>query len=137
MDFPRGGSRGLVEALARGVTKRSWCDVRRSTTVERVVVEDGRAVGVELRGGKTIRARKGVVSNADLKNTYDLVGRGLNEKFDEERDANLKNVKLSKSFVHVHLGVPASAIPDDRRRSGRWSGRPGTGPLINQVRSWS
>ena len=113
MDFPRGGSRGLVEALARGVTKRSGCDVRRSTTVERVVVEDGRAVGVELRGGKTIRARKGVVSNADLKNTYDLVGRGLNEKFDEERDANLKNVKLCKSFVHVHLGVPASAIPDD------------------------
>merc|ERR1719271_175725 len=111
MDFPRGGSRGLVEALARGVTKRSGCDVRRSTTVERVVVEDGRAVGVELRGGKTIRARKGVVSNADLKNTYNLVGRGLNEKFDEERDANLKNVKLCKSFVHVHLGVPASAIP--------------------------
>ena len=67
VDFPRGGSRGLVEALARGVTKRSGCDVRRSTTVERVVVEDGRAVGVELRGGKTIRARKGVVSNADLR----------------------------------------------------------------------
>ena len=43
----------------------------------------------------------------------DSVGRGLNEKFDEERDANLKNVKLCKSFVHVHLGVPASAIPED------------------------
>ena len=75
--------------------------------------EDGRAVGVELRGGKTIRARKGVVSNADLKNTYDLVERGVSQKFDEERDANLKNVKLCKSFVHVHLGVPASAIPED------------------------
>jgi phytoene dehydrogenase-like protein len=112
IDFPRGGSRALIEALARGVTKRKGCVVRRSTTVERVIVEDGRAVGVMLRGGKTIRARN-VVSNADLKNTYDFVERGACEKFDIERNANLKNVKLCKSFCHVHLGVPASAIPED------------------------
>ena len=68
MDFPRGGSRGLVEALARGVTKRSGCDVGRSTTVERVLVEGQPRRRVELREARR-SGRKGVVSNADLKYT--------------------------------------------------------------------
>ena len=51
--------------------------------------------------------------NADLKNTFDLVDRGVSEAFDEERDRLLKDVPLCKSFMHVHMGVPAHAIPDD------------------------
>ncbi|KAH8047955.1 all-trans-retinol 13,14-reductase [Aureococcus anophagefferens] len=112
MDFPVGGSKGLIDALVRGVTKREGCDARRSTRVERVVVENGRAVGVETRKGR-IFATEAVVSNADLKNTFDLVDRGVSEAFDEERDRLLKDVPLCKSFMHVHMGVPAHAIPDD------------------------
>ncbi|EGB11873.1 hypothetical protein AURANDRAFT_1318, partial [Aureococcus anophagefferens] len=112
MDFPVGGSKGLIDALVRGVTKREGCDARRSTRVEKVVVEGGRAVGVETRKGR-IFATEAVVSNADLKNTFDLVDRGVSEAFDEERDRLLKDVPLCKSFMHVHMGVPAHAIPDD------------------------
>ena len=41
--------------------------------VERVLVEGGRAVGVVLRGGGTIRATKAVVSNASVWDTIKLV----------------------------------------------------------------
>ncbi|KAH8043594.1 all-trans-retinol 13,14-reductase [Aureococcus anophagefferens] len=95
MDFPVGGSKGLIDALVRGVTKREGCDARRSTRVEKVVVEGGRAVGVETRKGR-IFATEAVVSNADLKNTFDLVDRGVSEAFDEERDRLLKDVPLCK-----------------------------------------
>jgi len=111
MDFPRGGSKGLIDALVRGVTKRKGCDVRRSTPVEEVLVEDGRAVGVRTRKG--IIKAGAVVSNADLRNTFDLVPEGAHAGFDEERRELLEAVPLCKSFMHVHLGVPASAIPED------------------------
>lgn len=121
MDYPVGGSRGLIEALARGVTKHDGCDVRTSTEVEEVVVENGRAVGVRLRrSGKVVRAKDAVVSNADLFHTFKLV-RTPHEAFDEERNrllgevvgADGKGVPLCKSFMHLHLGVRADLIPDD------------------------
>ena len=127
MDFPKGGSGAMAEALARGVTKHAGCSVRTRTSVERVVVEEGRAVGVALKGGKTLRARRGVVSNADLFNTFKMVPEGAHAGFDEERAALLapaapvyydddgpaggSGLPLCKSFMHLHLGVDASVMP--------------------------
>lgn len=110
-DFPKGGSKGIIDALVRGVTKRPGCSVRPSTPVESVIVENGRAVGVKTKSG-TLRARRAVVSNADLKNTYDLVPEGACAAFDADR-ALVAQVPLCKSFMHVHLGFPADALPAD------------------------
>ena len=57
----------------RGVTKRKDGKVLLNSHVERVLVEDGRAVGVMLRGGGTIRATKAVVSNASVWDTMKLL----------------------------------------------------------------
>ena len=73
MDFPRGGSGEIANALARGVTKHKGCSVRTSTNVEEILVEEGRAAGVRLKGGRTLRARRAVVSNADLHATFGMV----------------------------------------------------------------
>jgi len=93
--------------------------------VEEVLVEGGRACGVRLKGGKVLRARKAVVSNADLHHTYGLVPRGAHEGFDAERDALLgaragvgaegdgEGLPLCKSFMHLHLGVRADMLPAD------------------------
>ena len=119
MDFPRGGSAGIVDALARGVTKKSGCSVRTSTPVSEVIVEDGRAAGVKLAYGKRIRARRAVVSNADLHGTFGLVPEGAHAGLDEERAALLPKgtggggVPLCKSFMHLHLGIRADAMPKD------------------------
>jgi len=131
MDFPKGGSGAIIEALARAVTKREGCTVRTSTPVEEILVEEGRATGVRLKGGKVIAARKAVVSNADLHNTFGLVPRGAHADFDDERDRLLApaapvysddagegvapggtGAPLCKSFMHLHLGVRADAMPE-------------------------
>lgn len=111
MDFPKGGSGAMAAALARGVTKPGG-EVRRGAHVERVIVEDGRAVGVELRSGRVVRARKAVVSNADLWSTYRLVERGACPELDTERDA-LVRTEQCKSFMHLHVGFDASRLPEE------------------------
>ena len=129
MDFPKGGSGEIAKALARGVTKHKGCSVQTSTSVEQILVEGGKAVGVQLKGGKKIRARKAVVSNADLYNTFKLGPVGAHAGLDEERDALLapaapvytddvgpkdgSGLPLCKSFMHLHLGVKADVMPKD------------------------
>ena len=57
--------------------------------MEEVVVEDGRAVGVRLKGGKTIGARQAVVSNADLYHTFKLVPPGAMQALTKSGDQYL------------------------------------------------
>jgi phytoene dehydrogenase-like protein len=125
MDFPKGGSGELIAALARGVTKRNGCSIDKSTTVEEVLVENGRAVGVKLaKSGRIIRAKEAVISNADLTNTFNFVPIGVHARFDEERvkfmgqtnnpnDSSDSSVPYCKSFMHLHLGVKVELIPED------------------------
>mmetsp|Transcript_80955 Transcript_80955/g.158178 ORF Transcript_80955/g.158178 Transcript_80955/m.158178 type:complete len:654 (-) Transcript_80955:281-2242(-) len=138
LEYPKGGSGGIVAALRRGVEKHAGCSVRTRQEVGSVLVEGGRAVGVTLKAtkkqplGKQIRARKAVVSNADLYGTFNLVPRGASEEFDNERDRLLpspppppsseefleseeggergKGVPLCKSFMHLHLAVRADLL---------------------------
>ena len=124
MDFPKGGSGELIAALARGVTKHTGCSIHTSTAVDEVLIENGRAVGVKLaKSGRVVRAKEAVISNADLTNTFNFVPRGVNAKFDEEREKFLgennnnpddgSSVPYCKSFMHLHLGVKAELIPED------------------------
>ncbi|KAL7530706.1 hypothetical protein ACHAXR_006779 [Thalassiosira sp. AJA248-18] len=122
MDFPKGGSGEMMAALARGVTKHEGCSVDISTSVDEVIVEDGKAVGVKLaKSGRIIRAKEAVISNADLTNTFNFVPKGKHAEFDEERERFLAptnvptdgSVPYCKSFMHLHLGVKSELIPDD------------------------
>lgn len=57
LDYPKGGTEALVDALVRGVEGKGG-KVMLGTHVEEVVVEDGKACGVRLRGGKVVRASR-------------------------------------------------------------------------------
>jgi len=76
--YPRGGGQRIADEVALSL-ERAGGTVHLRRAVERVLVEDGKAVGVRLaaRGGdaaEEVRARV-VLSNADLKRTLlDLVG---------------------------------------------------------------
>jgi len=62
LDFPKGGSQSIVNALVRGVTKHSGSQVLLNTHIETILVDDdGRAAGVKTRNGTIIKARKAVV----------------------------------------------------------------------------
>jgi phytoene dehydrogenase-like protein len=65
---PKGGMTNLVEAF-RGKLESHGGEVRLGNGVEQILVEDGRATGVLLKDGTTLRARRGVVSNAASQKT--------------------------------------------------------------------
>jgi phytoene dehydrogenase-like protein len=64
----RGGMGQVSEAIASAARERGVV-IRCNAEVERILVKDGRAEGVVLRGGEELRARV-VISNADAKVTF-------------------------------------------------------------------
>lgn len=122
LDFPKGGSSAIVEALVRGVEKFPGGKVYTNSHVEEIIVEDGRAVGVKLRNGETITATKAVVSNTDPFVTKKLLakarkegktGAKLDEYVDKLTDISGANggIPNLKSFIHIHAGIDSSGLP--------------------------
>jgi phytoene dehydrogenase-like protein len=66
--YPRGGAYRIPRAYVRQL-KRKGGAIRLSTPAERIVVENGRAVAVEIPGGERITAPV-IISNADPEMTY-------------------------------------------------------------------
>src|SRR6266404_477163 len=66
--FVEGGIGALTESLAKAAAE-AGAEIRTAAEVRQIRIKDGRAIGVELAGGEEIEAR-GVVSNADPKNTF-------------------------------------------------------------------
>ncbi len=99
--YPVGGSQQLADALVDAIESRGGA-VKLKTRVERILIDENRAVGVALADGRRIAARA-VVSNADLKRTFiELVGRdALPVKFAER----LAVAAPGPSAFMVHLGV--------------------------------
>jgi phytoene dehydrogenase-like protein len=64
----RGGMGSIAQAIARSGA-RYGLETRTAAEVKRVVVEEGRATGVELASGEAIRARV-VIANASAKTTF-------------------------------------------------------------------
>ena len=54
LEFPRGGSQAMVDALARGVSKKGGRLHARSH-VDKILLENGRAAGVRLKNGAQVR----------------------------------------------------------------------------------
>ncbi|MBV9120053.1 MAG: NAD(P)/FAD-dependent oxidoreductase, partial [Chloroflexi bacterium] len=113
---------GISASLAKGTSHRtaqvlnksvvaSGGDVIEARAVTRIVVENGRAVGVELVDGSRIRARKFVASSLNPQQTFlDLVGE---EHLDHGFAERVRNFKYSTStpILSVHLAL--NNAPDD------------------------
>jgi Phytoene dehydrogenase and related proteins len=122
LDFPRGGSGEIAEALARGVEKHEDSRVCTSCHVEEILVENGRASGVRLGDGTIVRATKAVVSNADPFVTKSLLGSSIREgntsaefiKYMEQltnTNDEEGGIPCLKSFIHIHAGIDATGLP--------------------------
>jgi phytoene dehydrogenase-like protein len=110
LDYPVGGSGAVVNALIRGVTKKGN-KVFLNSHVKNILIEDGRATGVVMkRGGKVIRAKRAVISNASIWDTTKLLPEGTLTKEVEEKKMNTPR---TGSFVHLHIGIDATGLPDD------------------------
>ncbi len=114
---PAGGM-GAVASSFCNAAKAAGVQLRTEAKVKRVLVEGDRAVGVELEGGETLRARH-VISNADPKTTFmDLLGAA---HLDTGFVRKLKHVRQGGRAGKLHLalrelpkfaGLDATALGD-------------------------
>ncbi|MGQ0671360.1 MAG: phytoene desaturase family protein [Hyphomicrobium sp.] len=101
-----GGMGAITQAMARAAKARGAI-IRTGAAVSRVVVEGGRAAGVELAGGEVIRARA-VAANVPPKLLFrDLVPQGTIDPDLQRRFTGLKSG--SSSF---RMNVALSELPD-------------------------
>lgn len=109
LEYPIGGSTALVNALIQGLTTQGG-SVLTNAHVDEIVLESGRATGVRLRNGKTLRARRAVISNASIWDTLPLLpNTATANRFRQQR----QTLPLCDSFMHLHLGIDATDLPSD------------------------
>jgi prolycopene isomerase len=115
INYPRGGVGTIAEHLVSGLERHGGA-IRYRARVTRILLENGRAVGVELAGGERIRARR-VVSNATRWDTFAAEDSERSTLIDAAHTPAAertwrKRYKPSPSFVSLHLGVNAEVIPE-------------------------
>jgi prolycopene isomerase len=113
INYPRGGVGVIAEKLVHGL-ERAGGLIRYRARVVKVLLEGqgsrSRAVGVRLAGGEEIRARR-VVSNATR---WDTFGSLVDEAHTPAAERTWRRrYRPSPSFLSLHLGVKAEAIPPD------------------------
>ena len=138
VDYPIGGSVSIVDALVRGVRKGGG-EVFCNAHVDEIEMDDARgAVGVRLRDGRCIRARRAVVSNASIWDTAKLCSipedaprpGSLERMFAANGFLSLVRPSIAAllrsfgvaadrtprtgSFMHLHVGFDAEGLPQGR-----------------------
>ncbi len=118
----RAGSHELAQGLWTAIVQRGG-DVWDMTEVTQILVEEGRAVGVELAGGRRIFGRA-VVSTIDPATTFRLTGEHQVPSDLLERLARYQPDELSLFAVHLALKNPprfrAAVVNHDVNRALRY-----------------
>ena len=99
--YVKGGIGALVQAMVNLIESQGGM-IRLNADVEQLLVEDDKAVGVQLAGGEEIRSNI-VVSNADALWAYDTLLPGRKPRRWTKR--KLSNVKHSMSLVVWYFGT--------------------------------
>lgn len=107
-EIPYGGSQSIVDALVRGLRKHQGKLCLKSR-VDRIDVENNRAVGVTLTNGKRLRARKAIVSNATVWDTSKLI---LSDAMLTDFKDHVAEMEMNASFMHLHLVFEGAGLPD-------------------------
>ncbi|MBI4543042.1 MAG: NAD(P)/FAD-dependent oxidoreductase [Gemmatimonadetes bacterium] len=101
--FAKGGTGSLSEAIA-GAARRFGAEIRTGASVSKVLMTNGRALGVALESGEEIRARL-VVSGADPRRTFlQFVGE---EHLPDDFVAAIRRFKFRGSSGKVNLALDA------------------------------
>lgn len=103
--YPEGGAWKIADTIIP-VIQESGGDLLTYANVKQIVIEDGRAVGVEMSDGYIIRADK-VISGAGVFNTFnDLLPEGLSEHLGYQE--KLESVQSSKAHLGMYIGLKGS-----------------------------
>ncbi|MGF1491752.1 MAG: carotenoid isomerase [Microcoleaceae cyanobacterium] len=107
INYPKGGVGQIALKLSEGLEKVGG-KIQYKARVKRVLVKDGKAVGVELVSGQVYSARR-IVSNATR---WDTFGKLIPmEQAPKSEQQWRKRYQKSPSFLSIHAGVAASVFP--------------------------
>lgn len=102
----KGGMGGITQAMAKSAEAKG-VEIRTDAAVKRIVMENGKAVGVELEDGETIRGRA-VASNADPNRTFlQFVGE---EHLPEGFASDICAYRMESASLRMNLAL--SGLPD-------------------------
>lgn len=97
--YPMGGGGGIVKAMTNSVKKHGG-EIRVKQNVAKILIENKKAVGVQLKDGQQIFA-KNIISNADPSITYlNLIGK---ENLSDSLIKKLNNTKYSVTSLILFL----------------------------------
>lgn len=107
---PIGGTEQLGLTLARGLEKFGG-KLQMNAHVDEIIVENGRAVGVRLKNGNVVKAKKAVVSNATPFDTVKMLGdkQELPSGVAEWKD-QLGKLPRHGAIMHLFLAIDAEGL---------------------------
>ena len=111
-EFPVGGGKAISDALVRAIEKRGG-EIRVNAHVKEVALNDKKdeAIGVRMRMDPevVIKAKKGVLSNASVWDTYEKL-LPKDAKISAQEYQKNTTIECSDSFMHIHLGIKADGL---------------------------
>ncbi|NOU98789.1 phytoene desaturase family protein [Paenibacillus planticolens] len=102
MPIPEGGSEKLAQALARLVQDQGG-DIRTHTQVQRIVVKNGRAIGVRTSEGEEFYAKQAVIASTGPDQLY--LSLLANEEVSPPLLAQAKQFRYGRGCVQIHLAL--------------------------------
>ena len=107
MARPRGGTGGLTKALVKCVKSKGG-DIFTDQHVEKVLIDDGKAVGVRVAGGKEYRAKEAVISNIDAQRLFmQMIDKSDSDAADPDLHERLKRriVNNNETILKIDLAL--------------------------------
>jgi len=99
--YPKGGAHIIPRAYVRAL-KRAGGEIRLNTMVKKIIIENGRAFGIEIGEGEKLYA-KNIISNADPETTFNkMIG---TEHLSSKLNRKLNKIKYSTSCLSLYLAV--------------------------------
>ncbi|MCP4692232.1 MAG: NAD(P)/FAD-dependent oxidoreductase, partial [Desulfobacterales bacterium] len=106
--FVKGGMGGLTSAMA-SFARSKGVEIRTEAAVEKIRVENGRALGVRLENGEILDGRC-VLANTDPKRTFlELIDR---DQLDPEFAGDIRQIRMGHGSFRVNLAL--KGLPDIR-----------------------
>lgn len=109
INYPEGGVGQIPLKLAEGLEKYGG-KIEYGANVDKILTENGKAIGVRMANGKEYHAKK-IVSNATRWNTFEKLLPAENKPTFEKKWGD--RYEKSPSFLSLHLGVKADLLPQD------------------------
>jgi phytoene dehydrogenase-like protein len=131
--FPRGGMGALTSAMA-AAARQAGAEIRTDAEVERIIVKNGAAAGVVLRGGEEIAAKR-VVSGADPQRT--LLGLLDPMHLPPSFAVKLQHYRANGTAAKLNLALDAlptfTALRNSAEGNSALAGRIHIGPRIDYL----